>query len=335
MHSDVGLFLVMAPAALLQADTLLPVAGSPPGAGLRLRLPGGEVVAPEVPRGSLLVMMGEAAERWMRLPPSLALHAPAHEVFVPQRPGVVRAWCVPPSLPYPLWYSPTPSASPCPPPPPPSLFLSCTPPSPSPPLPPPPFIPLSPVFPNPLHMFSSRCPLPPLPLCVPLPPTFPTPSIFFPRVAPLPPLILVLPELSRSQRPPFLGPFLCRYGRMFFPPKDAQLSAALTTGSDPGSESRGLTWGEYRAQTMDAFVRGAPEEASTAGCGPNTSKLGDEQTCGHGYVYCWMTCMSVAPTEGRCEPEEAVCIDTKGKLWPDEFWTPSGKPQHCFDCKVK
>ncbi len=92
MHSDVGLFLVMAPATLLQSDTLLPVAGSPSGAGLRLRLPSGEVVEPEVPPGSLLVMIGEASERWMRLPPSLTLHAPAHEVVVPQSPGAVRAW---------------------------------------------------------------------------------------------------------------------------------------------------------------------------------------------------------------------------------------------------
>eukprot|EP00191_Tetraselmis_sp_GSL018_P002828 CAMPEP_0177614224 /NCGR_PEP_ID=MMETSP0419_2-20121207/22546_1 /TAXON_ID=582737 /ORGANISM="Tetraselmis sp., Strain GSL018" /LENGTH=229 /DNA_ID=CAMNT_0019111277 /DNA_START=150 /DNA_END=835 /DNA_ORIENTATION=+ len=39
MHSDLGLFLVMAP-TLLQADSLKPVAGSAPGEGLLLELPG-------------------------------------------------------------------------------------------------------------------------------------------------------------------------------------------------------------------------------------------------------------------------------------------------------
>lgn len=93
MHSDLGLFLVMAPAVVLQADSLKLMAGGTPGAGLRMKLPGGEVVVPQVKSGSLVVMMGEAASRWMQLPPSLHLHAPSHEVLVPRSPGIVRAWC--------------------------------------------------------------------------------------------------------------------------------------------------------------------------------------------------------------------------------------------------
>ena len=121
---------------------------------------------------------------------------------------------------------------------------------------------------------------------------------------------------------------------MFFPPKSARLVAASGAAAGGASSSSNLTWGEYRAQTMDAFVRGAPEEASMGGCGPVASRLGDEETCPHGSVYCWMTCMSLAPTEGRCSSDEAVCVDNEGKLWPDSYLDPAGKPMHSFDCKV-
>jgi len=109
------------------------------------------------------------------------------------------------------------------------------------------------------------------------------------------------------------------YGRMFLPEARARL--------DGGN----LTYGAYRAQTAAAFAAGTPGEASPAGCGPGEA-LGDEKTCAHGEIYCWMTCMSTAKLD--CGAEEPVCSDTAGRRWPEEFEGPGGRPLHCFDCQA-
>ena len=54
------------------------------------------------------------------------------------------------------------------------------------------------------------------------------------------------------------------FGRMFLPPHDAVLQR------QPGEEDLpvGMTFGEYRDQTVAAFNGGKPETASAAGCAP-------------------------------------------------------------------
>lgn len=65
MHSDMGIFLIMTPAAYFRIDEAAipsaPTAGM--NSGFYLELPSGELVHPTFPPNSLLVMGGEASAR--------------------------------------------------------------------------------------------------------------------------------------------------------------------------------------------------------------------------------------------------------------------------------
>ncbi len=114
LHSDIGLFLVMTAAEYVQLGSnggqgssmssarRLASSGSdaaaPPPAGLLLQLADGRMVRPIVPPGSLLVMNGEGAARWMAPPvtpggvrPFPAAHA-VESVPLGGSRGMVRAW---------------------------------------------------------------------------------------------------------------------------------------------------------------------------------------------------------------------------------------------------
>mmetsp|Transcript_9128 Transcript_9128/g.22992 ORF Transcript_9128/g.22992 Transcript_9128/m.22992 type:complete len:638 (-) Transcript_9128:271-2184(-) len=96
LHSDMGLFIVMTPAEYvgLSGPEAAAGAGASAGGGLLLELASGEMVAPEVPAGALLVMNGDGMERWMRLGGGAAPHSPGHEVLLPEGglAGHGRAW---------------------------------------------------------------------------------------------------------------------------------------------------------------------------------------------------------------------------------------------------
>mmetsp|Transcript_8235 Transcript_8235/g.15641 ORF Transcript_8235/g.15641 Transcript_8235/m.15641 type:complete len:661 (-) Transcript_8235:441-2423(-) len=94
MHSDMGIFLIMTPAAYFRIDEAAipsaPTAGM--NSGFYLELPSGELVHPTFPPNSLLVMGGEASARWMQRPRPPPVYAPAHEVVLPEMHGLGRAW---------------------------------------------------------------------------------------------------------------------------------------------------------------------------------------------------------------------------------------------------
>eukprot|EP00955_Chlamydomonas_euryale_P033316 347508-Chlamydomonas_euryale.AAC.1 len=74
------------------AERLAPEAGKP-ASGFVLQLPSGELVKPVAPEGSLLVLNGEGATRWMRAVDGARRPRPAtHEVTVPDIRGMARAW---------------------------------------------------------------------------------------------------------------------------------------------------------------------------------------------------------------------------------------------------
>jgi hypothetical protein len=70
MHTDMGLFIIMTAAEYFgAAGQRLSVPGQegrPETTGFLLELPGGEVVAPVIPEGCLLVMNGEGSSLWMQ-----------------------------------------------------------------------------------------------------------------------------------------------------------------------------------------------------------------------------------------------------------------------------
>lgn len=45
--------------------------------------------------------------------------------------------------------------------------------------------------------------------------------------------------------------------------------------------------------------------------------------------------MSAEKLSDRCATEEAICVDLEGKLWPDDYIGPTGKPLHCMDCHLQ
>ncbi|KAG5185560.1 hypothetical protein JKP88DRAFT_180210 [Tribonema minus] len=94
LHSDMGLFLVMTAAEYfeLESGARLELGhGTAPQTGLLVELPDGRRVRPQLPQGSLLVMNGEAATRWMDAG-ALRPHAPLHEVESLELTATARAW---------------------------------------------------------------------------------------------------------------------------------------------------------------------------------------------------------------------------------------------------
>ena len=109
LHTDLGLFIIMTPGQYLDVESGLGVgdavaatASANAGAhgeatataGLYVQLPSGEVVTPTFPKGSLLLMAGEGAARWVSRRKPLGMYAAAHEVVLPMLAGtgVGRAW---------------------------------------------------------------------------------------------------------------------------------------------------------------------------------------------------------------------------------------------------
>ncbi|KAG5185579.1 hypothetical protein JKP88DRAFT_180232 [Tribonema minus] len=92
LHSDVGLFLVMTAAEYFQLESGTRLGhGTAPQTGLLVELPDGRRVRPQLAEGSLLVMNGEAATRWMDAG-ALRPHAPLHEVESLELTATARAW---------------------------------------------------------------------------------------------------------------------------------------------------------------------------------------------------------------------------------------------------
>ena len=96
LHADMGLFIIMTPAEYLNLDDSSSVRQDVLDGGseaFHLELPDGEIVVPTFPRGSLLVMNGEGATRWMRAEKGARKpYAPAHEVSLPPLKGQSRVW---------------------------------------------------------------------------------------------------------------------------------------------------------------------------------------------------------------------------------------------------
>jgi len=84
------------------------------------------------------------------------------------------------------------------------------------------------------------------------------------------------------------------FGRMVLPSR----GAALQHGPDAG-----LTFNQYRSQTVAAFQAGMPEKAMSTGCHPAPGSMraaqrhllqhDDADSCAAGEMHCWMQCMEM------------------------------------------
>jgi len=94
MHTDMGLFIVMTPAAylLLESGSPSEEEGAGRAPGLKVKLADGTVTEARFRPGSLIVMNGEGSNRWMQHPMGDMLLPPEHEVSFPYEEGVGRAW---------------------------------------------------------------------------------------------------------------------------------------------------------------------------------------------------------------------------------------------------
>jgi len=122
------------------------------------------------------------------------------------------------------------------------------------------------------------------------------------------------------------------FGRMFLPPCDAVLQ------QQPGEEGLpvGMTFGEYRDQTVAAFKDGKGKESISAiGCAPTRRELAEVTECTGDQMYCWMSCVDVpANLDESCGRENIQCENLQtGQLWPEDYRDPAtGNPTHCYEC---
>lgn len=99
MHSDLGVFIAMAPPAFFEVvesgegETLRPVANPDPDSGLVIKTLSGEVVRPQQHPDDLIVMVGDGFSAWTSVP--LSIPAVVHGMVMPatchSRP-IARAW---------------------------------------------------------------------------------------------------------------------------------------------------------------------------------------------------------------------------------------------------
>mmetsp|Transcript_37342 Transcript_37342/g.66857 ORF Transcript_37342/g.66857 Transcript_37342/m.66857 type:complete len:630 (-) Transcript_37342:75-1964(-) len=94
LHSDMGLFIIMTAAEYVELTSGERVVGGGPQTGFYLELASGEMVQPVIQPGSLLVMNGDGAEKWVRLSKGAFTrpYSPAHEVILPEMEGLARVW---------------------------------------------------------------------------------------------------------------------------------------------------------------------------------------------------------------------------------------------------
>jgi len=94
LHSDMGLFIIMTAAEYVELTSGEHVVGGGPQTGFYLELASGEMVQPVIQPGSLLVMNGDGAEKWVRLSKGAFTrpYSPAHEVILPEMEGLARVW---------------------------------------------------------------------------------------------------------------------------------------------------------------------------------------------------------------------------------------------------
>lgn len=99
MHSDLGVFIAMAPPAYYEVveddkqETLRPIENPDPDSGLVIKKPTREIVRPEQRPDDLIVMVGDGFSAWTGLPVSIpaVIHGMVMPATCHSRP-IVRAW---------------------------------------------------------------------------------------------------------------------------------------------------------------------------------------------------------------------------------------------------
>ena len=92
MHTDLGMFIVMTPPQYFHFSGSIP-SQRHIDTGFQVKLPNGEIVTPEFPAGSVVVMNGEGCADWVQSKTARSLYVPPHQVVLPAgTQGMGRAW---------------------------------------------------------------------------------------------------------------------------------------------------------------------------------------------------------------------------------------------------
>eukprot|EP00667_Euglena_gracilis_P007542 EG_transcript_7615 len=92
MHTDLGMFIVMTPPQYFHFRNFA-ATDYPVDSGFQVQLPNGDVVTPEFPAGSVVVMNGEGCADWINSKVARKLYVPPHQVVLPRGTvGLGRAW---------------------------------------------------------------------------------------------------------------------------------------------------------------------------------------------------------------------------------------------------